>query len=405
LPYREVQEVIKIKKYDFEKLINRKNTGSGKWNQMYEINPDVAEDIVPLSVADMEFKTAPEIVEGLKKFLDESVLGYTSATDDYYKSVIGWMERRHGFSPNKEWFIEMPGVVPALKHMVSALTRPGDSVLIMTPVYYPFRSVAETQGRNIIETELIAEGNTYKIDFEDFEAKARREDVKLFILCSPHNPIGRVWTKQELELLCHLCYENDVFVISDEIHFDLIMPGYKHVSLGTFEEKYLENCAICTAPSKTFNLAGLQTANIFISNKDIRERVSKEKGFGTLNAVGYKACELAYNCCEDWLEQAIEVIDGNRKYIEEFMARNIPRVKVFKMQATYLMWLDFNALGMDYKELEKFMQYKAQLFLDEGYIFGKGGYGFERINIACPKWVIEGAMERLLKAVNSLGLG
>jgi cystathionine beta-lyase len=405
LPYREVQEVIKIKKYDFEKLINRKNTGSGKWNQMYEINPDVAEDIVPLSVADMEFKTAPEIVEGLKKFLDESVLGYTSATDDYYKSVIGWMERRHGFSPNKEWFIEMPGVVPALKHMVSALTRPGDSVLIMTPVYYPFRSVAETQGRNIIETELIAEGNTYKIDFEDFEAKARREDVKLFILCSPHNPIGRVWTKQELELLCHLCYENDVFVISDEIHFDLIMPGYKHVSLGTFEEKYLENCAICTAPSKTFNLAGLQTANIFISNKDIRERVSKEKGFGTLNAVGYKACELAYNCCEDWLEQAIEVIDGNRKYIEEFMARNIPRVKVFEMQATYLMWLDFNALGMDYKELEKFMQYKAQLFLDEGYIFGKGGYGFERINIACPKWVIEGAMERLLKAVNSLGLG
>lgn len=397
--------MIKIKKYDFEKLINRKNTGSGKWNQMYEINPDVAEDIVPLSVADMEFKTAPEIVEGLKRFLDESVLGYTSATDDYYKSVIGWMERRHGFSPNKEWFIEMPGVVPALKHMVSALTRPGDSVLIMTPVYYPFRSVAETQGRNIIETELIAEGNTYKIDFEDFEAKARREDVKLFILCSPHNPIGRVWTKQELELLCHLCYENDVFVISDEIHFDLIMPGYKHVSLGTFEEKYLENCAICTAPSKTFNLAGLQTANIFISNKDIRERVSKEKGFGTLNAVGYKACELAYNCCEDWLEQAIEVIDGNRKYIEEFMARNIPRVKVFKMQATYLMWLDFNALGMDYKELEKFMQYKAQLFLDEGYIFGKGGYGFERINIACPKWVIEGAMERLLKAVNSLGLG
>lgn len=397
--------MIKIKKYDFEKLINRKNTGSGKWNQMYEINPDVAEDIVPLSVADMEFKTAPEIVEGLKKFLDESVLGYTSATDDYYKSVIGWMERRHGFSPNKEWFIEMPGVVPALKHMVSALTRPGDSVLIMTPVYYPFRSVAETQGRNIIETELIAEGNTYKIDFEDFEAKARREDVKLFILCSPHNPIGRVWTKQELELLCHLCYENDVFVISDEIHFDLIMPGYKHVSLGTFEEKYLENCAICTAPSKTFNLAGLQTANIFISNKDIRERVSKEKGFGTLNAVGYKACELAYNCCEDWLEQAIEVIDGNRKYIEEFMARNIPRVKVFEMQATYLMWLDFNALGMDYKELEKFMQYKAQLFLDEGYIFGKGGYGFERINIACPKWVIEGAMERLLKAVYSLGLG
>lgn len=397
--------MIKIKKYDFEKLINRKNTGSGKWNQMYEINPDVAEDIVPLSVADMEFKTAPEIVEGLKRFLDESVLGYTSATDDYYKSVIGWMERRHGFSPNKEWFIEMPGVVPALKHMVSALTRPGDSVLIMTPVYYPFRSVAEAQGRNIIETELIAEGNTYKIDFEDFEAKARREDVKLFILCSPHNPIGRVWTKQELELLCHLCYENDVFVISDEIHFDLIMPGYKHVSLGTFEEKYLENCAICTAPSKTFNLAGLQTANIFISNKDIRERVSKEKGFGTLNAVGYKACELAYNCCEDWLEQAIEVIDGNRKYIGEFMARNIPRIKVFEMQATYLMWLDFNALGMDYKELEKFMQYKAQLFLDEGYIFGKGGYGFERINIACPKWVIEGAMERLLKAVNSLGLG
>jgi cystathionine beta-lyase len=394
--------VITIRKYDFETLINRKNTGSGKWDQMYKINPDISDDIVPLSVADMEFKTAPEIVEGLKKFLDETILGYTSATDDYYKSVIGWMERRHGFSPKGEWFVEMPGVVSALKCMVAALTEPGDSVLIMTPVYHPFRMVADTQGRKVVETELVAEGKTYNIDFDDFEEKARREDVKLFILCSPHNPVGRIWTKQELELICRICLENNVFVISDEIHFDLIMPGYKHVSLGAFEEKYLDNCAVCTAPSKTFNLAGLQTANIFIPDKDIRRRVLKVRGFGELNAVGYKACELAYNYCEGWLEQAIEVIDCNKKYVEEFITHNLPMVKVFELQATYLMWLDFNAFGMDHKELEKFMQDNAQLFLDEGYIFGKGGCGFERINIACPKWVIEAALDRLLKAFNTL---
>ena len=180
------------------------------------------------------------------------------------------------------------------------------------------------------------------------------------------------------------------------------MPGYKHVSLGAFEEKYLDNCAVCTAPSKTFNLAGLQTANIFIPDKDIRRRVLKVRGFGELNAVGYKACELAYNYCEGWLEQAIEVIDCNKKYVEEFITHNLPMVKVFELQATYLMWLDFNAFGMDHKELEKFMQDNAQLFLDEGYIFGKGGCGFERINIACPKWVVEAAMDRLLKAFNTL---
>ena len=392
--------MVEIYKYDFETLVNRRNAGSVKWNQMYKANPNLSDRIVPLSAADMELKTAPGIVENLKKYLDDSILGYTSPTDDYYNSVIGWMERRHGFSPRREWFIESPGVVPAIKHMVEALTEPGDSVLIMTPVYYPFRSVPTSLGRKVVESELIARENTYIIDFDDFESKARMDEVKLFILCSPHNPSGRVWSKQELEKLCQICYENDVFIISDEIHFDLIMPGYNHVSLGTFEDRYLNNCAVCTAPSKTFNLAGLQTANIFITNKDVRERVLEVKGHGGVNVLGFKACEFAYNHCEEWLCQAIQVIDGNRKYAEDFISNNIPQVKTFELQATYLLWLDFNVLGMDHNELEMFMQNRAQLFLNQGYAFGKGGYGFERINIACPRWVIEGAMDRLLRALS-----
>jgi putative C-S lyase len=391
--------VVKVNKYDFETLVNRKNTGSGKWDRMYGANPNIGDNIVPLSVADMEFRTAPGIVENLKKYLDESILGYTSPTDDYYNSVIRWMERRHGFSPKREWFVEVPGVIPALRHLVAVLTEPGDSVLITPPVYFPFSSVPVSQGRKVVESELVVRGNTYDIDFDDFEAKARREDVKLFILCSPHNPVGRVWEKWELEKICKICYENDVYIISDEIHFDLIMPGYRHTSIATLDDKYLDNCAICTAPSKTFNLAGMQAANIFIANRDVRERVTEVKG-GGVNVLGIKACEFAYNHCEEWLEQVIQVIDGNRKYVESFIAKSIPQVKVFELQGTYLMWLDFNGLGMDYKELEVFLQNSAQLFLNQGYVFGNGGHGFVRMNIACPRWVIEDAMDRLLRALS-----
>lgn len=389
--------------YDFETLVYRGNVGSGKWNMMLAKYPDLDKDIVPLSVADMEFKNAPEIVEGLKECLDSTILGYASATDAYFDAVISWMTRRHGFTPKREWILQTPGVIPGLSLLTSALTEKTDSVLILTPAYPPFRMVAGMEGRTIVESALRINGNTYDIDFADFEEKAARPDVKLFIFCSPHNPIGRVWTEEEVRKVCEICLKHNVFVISDEIHFDLIMPGYEHVSMATMDEKYLANCAVCTAPSKTFNLAGMQAANIIIPDDEKRDLVRKTQGHSSLNILGYKACELAYNRAEAWLDALLPVIDENRRYVEEFMCENLPQIKVFRMQGTYLLWLDFRALGLDHLELEKFMQEKAKLFLDEGYIFGENGQGYERINLACPKKVIVAAMDRLLKAVQELG--
>ena len=360
-------------KYDFETLVNRKGTGSSKWGWMYEALPQAGEDVVPLSVADMELKNPPAIIEGLKKYLDNIILGYTGETEHYYESVISWMERRHGFSPKKEWFIMTAGVVPGIKEMVGAFTKPEDSVLMLTPVYYPFYMTVEEQGRKVLGSELILEDTEYKIDFDDFAEKAARPETTLFILCSPHNPIGRVWTKEELLKLAEICYENNVFIISDEIHFDLIMPGFKHVSMGTFEEKYLNNCAICTA-----------------------------RGYFSLNIFGYKACELAYDECEEWLDELLLFLDENRKLVEEFCAKNMPEVKVHRLQGTYLMWLDFRAWGMTNEEQEDFMVPKAQAIFDEGHVFGKGGNGFERINIACPKRILEATLERIYKAKKEL---
>ena len=385
-------------KYDFETLVNRRNTGSHKWEGMYEQIPNAGDDIVPLSVADMELKNPPAIIEGLKKYLDNIILGYTGETENYYKSVTSWMERRHGFSPKKEWFVMTAGVVPAIKEMVGAFTKDGDSVLMLTPVYYPFYSSVEANGRTVLGSELILEGTEYRIDFEDFAEKAARPETTLCILSSPHNPIGRIWTKEELLKLCEICLENNVFIISDEIHFDLIMPGFEHVSMGTFEEKYLNNCAICTAPSKTFNLAGLQTSNIFIPNEEYRNKMTAARGYFSLNIFGYKACELAYDECEEWLDELLLFLDENRKFVEEFVAEKMPEVKVHRLQGTYLMWLDFRAWGMNEKELEDFMVHKAEAIFDEGYVFGEGGIGFERINIACPKRVLEATLERIYKA-------
>ena len=389
-------------KYDFETLVNRRNTGSLKWGGMYEQIPEAGDNVVPLSVADMELKNPPAIIEGLKDYLDNIILGYTGETENYYKSVISWMERRHGFSPKKEWFVMTAGVVPAIKEMVGAFTKDGDSVLMLTPVYYPFYSSVEANGRTVLGSELILNGTEYTIDFEDFAEKAARPETTLCILSSPHNPIGRIWTKEELLKLCEICLENNVFIISDEIHFDLIMPGFEHVSMGTFEEKYLNNCAICTAPSKTFNLAGLQTSNIFIPNEEYRNKMTSARGYFSLNIFGYKACELAYDKCEEWLDELLLFLDGNRKFVEEFVAENMPEVKVHRLQGTYLMWLDFRAWGMSKEEQEDFMVHKAEAIFDEGYVFGEGGIGFERINIACPKFVLEQTLERIVKAKKEL---
>ncbi len=391
-------------KYDFETLVKRKGVGSGKWEGMYKANPEVGEDVVPFSVADMELKNAPEIIKGLKEYLDHCILGYTDPTDAYYEAAIGWMERRHGFRPEKEWFIETAGVVPAIRQMVGAFTKPEDAVLITPPVYYPFKMSVEQNKRKLVESELVIKDGHYELDFEDFEKKAAQPDVTLFILCSPHNPVGRIWTEEELLRICEICYRNHVFIISDEIHFDLIMPGYRHVSMGTFEQKYLDNCAICTAPSKTFNLAGMQTSNILVPNAEYRSKLEGARGYFSLTAMGYKACELAYNRGEEWLEALLVHLDGNRKLAEDFMKEHLPQIHVFPLEGTYLQWWDCRSLGLEEEELEHFMKQEAELFLDEGYMFGEAGSGFERINLACPRDVLEKALKRFLAALQKRGL-
>lgn len=386
-------------KYNFETAHSRNGVGAVKWEMMKQANPEVPDSIVPFSVADMELNNAPEIVEGLKQYLDEMILGYTEPTDAYFEAVQNWMERRHGFRPDREWFILTPGIVPAISQLIAALTAPTDSVLITTPVYYPFRAQIEKNGRGVVENELLIVDGHYEIDFADFEEKAARPDVTMFILCTPHNPIGRVWTSEELHRLADICLKHHVLMVADEIHSDLIMPGHTHVSLGTFEQKYLNNTIICTAPSKTFNLAGLQTSNLFVPNADIREKLESAGGYSSLNIFGYKACELAYSKCEDWLEQLLVHLDGNRQFVEDFLAEKLPMIHAFPLEGTYLQWLDFRALGMDEKELEDFMVHKALWFTDEGYVFGEGGKGFERINLACTRQVLQDALDRLYAAI------
>jgi cysteine-S-conjugate beta-lyase len=391
-------------KYDFESLISRKNVGSSKWNLMKKVNGSIGDDIVPFSVADMEFKSPPQISEGLKKYIDSSVLGYTEPTEEYYKAICNWMERRHDWKINKEWIVEFPGVVPALFTIVRALTEENDGVLIMTPVYYPFYKSIENNKRKVVSTELVFLNGHYEINFEDFEEKAKLESTKVLILCSPHNPVGRVWTEAELKKIGRICIDNNVIMVSDEIHFDLIMPGFKHTVLANISEEFANNSVICTAPSKTFNLAGLQTSNIIIPNYDIRKKIIREHrnvygDYSVLNIFGYKACEIAYNEGEKWLDELIKVLEENKKLVENFIKKNLPQIKVINLEGTYLQWLDFRKLENDHLILEKFMQLEAQLFLDEGYIFGAGGQGFERINLACPKNILEEALYRLLEAV------
>ena len=385
-------------KYDFETLIDRTNTGSGKWDEMKRKKPDLSPGVVPLSVADMEFKNAPEIGEGLKQYMDTHILGYGSPTQEYYQAVCDWMMWRHGWEVKPEQIICTLGVVPALFNLVKTFCKPGDGVIILTPVYYPFYMAAENNGCVIKRCPLIYENSTYTIDFDLLEKIASESDSKMLIFCSPHNPVGRVWTKDELKQVGEICLKHGVRIVSDEIHSDLIMPGHKHTvfsQAGDFGDKII----VCTAPSKTFNLAAMQTSNIVIPNEQDREAFRKVQGFSGPGALGLEACRIAYTQCKPWLEEVLSVIWDNYRFAVEFLKERLPEIKPIDLQGTYLMWLDCTALGKTKEELEELTVQKAELFLDEGYMFGDEGIGFERVNLACPKWVIKAALERLEKAV------
>ena len=366
--------------YDFETVVPRFGTGSFKWESMRQLKQDLSSEAVPLSVADMEFATPPEIAEGLKGFIDQMPLGYSGIFEDYKEQVVSWLKRRHGSHTEKEWIVETDGVVPAIRQMVRAFTA---------------------SGRNLVESPLLEENGVDSIDFDDLASKAARRDVKLMILCSPHNPVGRVWKREELLKVSRICLENGVFLISDEIHFDIVMPGFEHFSLLRLGGEELLNTAVCTAPSKSFNLAGLQCANIFIPDEAKRRALKNERDNNSLNILAYQACILAYKYCEPWLEQMISVVDRNRRLVDEMISASAPQIKLSPLEGTYLQWLDLRCLGLDVKDQEKLM-IDHELFFDEGYIFGDGGEGFERINLAVPTPIVRSAVDRLIKAVNEI---
>ena len=386
-------------KYDFDKIINRTNTNSEKYDFADEWG--VPKDALPMWVADMDFQTAPCIIEAMHENLNLGIFGYSEPKEDYYEALAKWFRTHFDFTIQKEWVLKTPGVVFGIAVVLRALTKPGDAVLIQQPVYYPFRSVIVDNKRKLVSSPLINRNGHYEMDFMDLEEKIVNNNVKLFILCSPHNPVGRVWKEEELKQVLEICKKHSVFIISDEIHADFTYPGHPHTVFGKIAGDYLEQVIICTSPSKTFNLAGLQISNIVIPSESVRRKCKEEMKAVAYDEVGMlaiTACRAAYENGGEWLEELLIYLQGNVDYVRNFLKENLPKVKLIEPEGTYLVWLDFTAYGLTTKELDHKMLNEAKLWLDAGNIFGKEGAGYERVNIACPRSVLKEALERMKKA-------
>ena len=396
--------------YNFDKIINRKGTNCLKYD--YAVERGKPADVLPLWVADMDFTVSEEITKSLHAAVDHGIYGYTQPKDAYYNAITNWMEKNHNWKTKREWIMKTPGVVFALGAAVKAFTKPGDAVLIQNPVYYPFTNIIRDNDRRVIDNTLVyekrvTEGKSqYSIDYEDFERKIVQENIKLFILCNPHNPVGRVWNREELQYLGESCLRHHVIVVSDEIHNDFVYPGFEHTVFANVDPRFAEFTVTCTAPSKTFNLAGLQISNIFISNETLREAFQKEidkTGYDEPNALGTVACEAAYRGGQEWLDQLRAYLLENLNFLRAYLQEKIPQIHLVEPEGTYLVWLDCSELGISGKELDQFIVEKAGLWLDGGAMFGPSGADFQRVNIACPRATLELALDKLKAAVDNLG--
>ncbi len=381
---------------EFDTVVDRKNTNCLKYD--FAVERGMPEDVLPLWVADMDFKTSSYVQDALNRQIEHGIFGYSESKDEYFEAVSGWMKRHHDWDVSKDWLVKTPGVVFALAMAVQAFTDPGDKVLIQLPVYYPFSGVIKGNGRVIVSNTLVyGEDNRYHIDFDDFEKKIVDENIKLFFLCSPHNPVGRVWTKEELIRLGDICYKYHVIVVSDEIHADFVFNGGHQVFAG-LKKEYEEITITCTAPSKTFNLAGLQVSNVFIANPRLRKAFCKQidiAGYSQLNVMGLVACEAAYRHGDEWYEAMLTYVKSNIDFTRKYVEENLPGVTMAEHEGTYLVWLDFRDTGLDVERLEHMIVHEAKLWLDSGKIFGDSGKGFQRINVACPRVVLEEALSRI----------
>lgn len=392
-------------KYNFEEIVERASQGSNKWNRRLKMNADSDVSLPPFSVADLDFKYPKSIIEKYQAYIGEMVFGYTRPQVPYYDSIINWMKRRHHFYVKIEWIVDGNGVVPAIFISVKAFSDEGDGVMIMTPVYPPFAKVINDAKRKVLNIPLLNNDNRYTIDFNLLEEYAKKESTKVLVLCSPHNPVGRVWTKQELERINEICIKHNVIVIADEIHMDLIMPGYTHHIFASLNEAALNNSVILTSASKSFNIAGLQTSTTIIANKDLRDRFVKEQSenaFFGMNAVGFKLVEIMYEDGEVWLDELIELIEHNQKVLTQFIETEVSEVKVIPLEGTYLQWLDFRSFNMSDEDLFSYFYENYGLFLTSGKDYGLGGSGFLRWNIATPTTILQEGLERLRLGVAAL---
>jgi len=395
--------------YDFDRVHPRLNTNSVKWDAAEEIFGSA--DIIPMWVADMDFPAARPITEALQERAAHPFYGYTLPGKGLTDAVVERMQHKFGWKIEPEWIVLTAGVIPAISIALKALTRPGDEVILQEPVYYPFFPVVKQSGCQVATNQLRLANGRYEMDFDDLKARfAPRTGmhdspsrVKALVLCNPHNPIGRLGERPELERLGEIAINRGATVISDEIHCELLYKGYKHTPFAAISKEFEQNCIVCMAPSKTFNLPGLHASSIIIPSTKLRNAF-KEAGTGISgpNLFGYTAMEAAYRHRDEWLEQMLEYLEGNLEFALEFFAARIPRITPVKPQATYLLWLDCRELNMDDMALREFVRSKARLGLDDGFLFGTGGSGFQRMNIACPRSILKEALERLEKAVNAL---
>lgn len=385
-------------KYDFDKQISRRDTHSYKWDTATE------KGVLPMWVADMDFHTAPAVVEALRRRVEHGIFGYTKVPSAYYEAVINWFDRRHGWQIDRKWIIYTSGVVPALSAVIKALTVPGDRVLIQTPVYNCFFSSIRNNGCEVVSSPLVYMNGTYRIDFEDLERKAADPKVKLLLLCNPHNPAGRVWTRQELTRIGEICLRNNVMVVADEIHCELVYPGHTYTPFASISNNFLMNSITCISPSKAFNLAGLQIANIIAADEYMRMKIDKAINVNEVcdvNPFGVEALMAAYNHGEEWLEELKHYLSVNYNYLKAYFNEYLPLFPVVMLEGTYLVWVDCSVMKRSSKEIVETLLKEEKLWVNEGSMYGEAGEGFIRINIACPRQTLIDGLNRLKKGLNA----
>lgn len=393
-------DIMAERNLNFDKIIDRRNTRCLKYD--FAVERNMPADVLPLWVADMDFETSSYIEDAIIERAKHAIYGYSEVKTPYFDILKKWMQKHHDWDIQRKWLVKTPGVVFALAMAVKAYTEPGDAVLIQQPVYYPFSEVIKDNGRNVVSNTLyLGEDNRYHIDFEDFEQKIVDHKIKLFLLCNPHNPVGRVWTKEELTRLGDICVKHHVTVVSDEIHEDFVFKG-KHQVFANIKKEYEEITVTCTAPSKTFNIASLMISNILIPNPELKRKFKHQMdaaGISQLNVLGLVACEAAYDHGEEWYQAMKAYVKENIEFVKQYVEEQLSGVNMVEHEGTYLVWLDFRGTGLRVEELDDKIINQAKLWLDSGKIFGSCGEGFQRINVACPQKVLEEAMDRIKNVV------